>query len=158
MTRIADMSEPQRQAWITLLADGAVFTYLWSKSTIGLSPKLIHTQMEEFGGIILGVIIVTVICHAVMSAIFDMRKRKEPCETDERDIAMERKGAHWAYRIMQFGIGAIIVTLLLHHSAWSDYAPPMSMKTPAEIIFALLVVSYIAGLAKQAIVIWAYRA
>ena len=35
MTKIEDMSEPQRQAWITLLADGAVFVYFWSKTTIG---------------------------------------------------------------------------------------------------------------------------
>ena len=69
MTKIEDMSEPQRQAWITLLADGAVFAYFWSKTTIGLSPKLIHTNIKEFGGIILSVVIVTVILHAVIAAI-----------------------------------------------------------------------------------------
>jgi len=157
VTRIEDMSEPQRQAWITLLADGAVFVYFWSKTTIGLSPQLIHTNIEEFSEIILGVIIATVICHSVIGAIFDMRKRKEAYEKDERDIAIERKGAHWGYRLMQWGVGGIIITLLLHNLVGPDYAPPVSIQKPAEIIFALIVVGYVADLIKQGVVIWAYR-
>lgn len=157
MTKIEDMSEPQRQAWITLLTDGAVFAYFWSKTTIGLSPKLIHTEMKDFGEIILGVVIVTVILHAVIAAIFDMRKRKEPYEKDERDIAIERKGAHWGYRLMQWGVGCVIVTLLLYSLGGDDFIWPISIQKPAEIIFALLVVSYIADLVKQGIMILAYR-
>lgn len=157
MTKIEDMSEPQRQAWITLLADGAVFAYFWSKTTIGLSPKLIHTNIKEFGEIILGVVIVTVILHAVIAAIFDMRKRKEPYEKDERDITIERKGAHWGYRLMQWGVGGVIVTLLLHSLIGINYTPLISIQKPAEIIFALIVVSYVADLVKHGIMIWAYR-
>ena len=157
MTKIEDMSEPQRQAWITLLADGAVFAWFWSKTTIGFSPKLIQTDMAEFSQIILGVVIVTIIIHAVIAAIFDLRKRKEKFEKDERDIAIERKGAFWGYHLMQFGVGGIIITMLLYNSSWSNYSPPLSIEKPAEIIFALLVVGYVADLVKQAIVILAYR-
>ena len=157
MTKIEDMSEPQRQAWITLLADGAVFVYFWSKTTIGLSPQLIHTNMDEFGEIILSVVIATVILHAVIASIFDMRKRKEPYEKDERDITIERKGAHWGYRLMQWGVGGVIITLLAHNLIGIDYKPPVSIQKPAEIVFALLVVSYVADLVKQGIMIWAYR-
>lgn len=157
MTKIEDMSEPQRQAWITLLADGAVFVYFWSKTTIGLSPQLIHTNMDEFGEIILSVVIATVILHAVIASIFDMRKRKEPYEKDERDITIERKGAHWGYRLMQWGVGGVIITLLAHNLIGIDYKPPVSIQKPAEIVFALLVVSYVADLMKQGIMIWAYR-
>jgi len=157
VTKIEDMTEPQRQAWITLLADGAVFAYLWTKSTIGLSPKLIHTQMDDFGKIIISVIIATIIFHSVIGAIFDMRKRKEPYEKDERDITIERKGAHWGYRLMQWGIGGIIIVLLLQHSEWKDYSPPISMQKPAEIIFALMIVNYVADLVKHGIMIWTYR-
>ena len=157
MTKIEDMSEPQRQAWITLLADGAVFVYFWSKTTIGLSPQLIHTNIEEFGEIILSVVIATVILHAVIASIFDMRKRKEAYEKDERDITIERKGAHWGYRLMQWGVGGVIVTLLLHNVVGADYAPPSPIQKPAEIIFVLIIVSYVADLVKQAVVIWAYR-
>ena len=156
MTKIEDMSETQRQAWITLLADGAVFAYFWSNTTMGLSPQLIHTNMEGFSRIILSVVIVTIIVHSVIGAIFDMRKRKEAYKKDERDIAIERKGAHWGYRLMQWGLGGIIVTLLMHNLI-SDYAPPISIQKPAEIIFAMLVVSYVADLVKQGVMIWAYR-
>ena len=157
MTKIEDMSEPQRQAWITLLADGAVFVYFWSKTTIGLSPQLIHTNIEEFGEIILSVVIATVILHAVIASIFDMRKRKEAYEKDERDITIERKGAHWGYRLMQWGVGGVIITLLAHNLIGIDYKPPVSIQKPAEIVFALLVVSYVADLVKHGIMIWTYR-
>jgi len=157
MTPIEDMSEPERRAWITLLADGAVFAYFWSKTTIGLSPKLIHTEMKDFGAIIVSVVIVTVILHAVIASIFDMRKRKETYEKDERDITIERKGAHWGYRLMQWGVGGVIVTMLLHYGIGIDYVPPISIQKPAEIIFALLVVSYAADLVKQGVMILAYR-
>jgi len=40
MTRIEDMSETQRQSWITLIADGAVFIWFWQKMTAGLSPQV----------------------------------------------------------------------------------------------------------------------
>ena len=157
MTKIEDMSETQRQAWITLLADGAVFAYFWSKTTIGLSPQLIHTEIKDFSGIILSVVIATVIVHSVIGAIFDMRKRKEAYKKDERDIAIERKGAHWGYRLMQWGLGGIIITMLLHNLVGPDYTPPISIEKPAEIIFAMLVVSYAADLTKQVIMILAYR-
>ena len=35
MTKIEDMSEPERQSWITFMADGAVFIYFWQKMTQG---------------------------------------------------------------------------------------------------------------------------
>ena len=75
MTRIEDMSETQRQSWITLLADGAVFIWLWQKMTIGLSPQVVHSGMGEFGALIIRAIIITVILHAVIASIFELRKR-----------------------------------------------------------------------------------
>ena len=157
MTRIEDMSEGERQAWITLIADGAVFAWFWQKSTIGLSPKLIHTNIEEFGAILLGVVFLTIILHAVIASIFDIRKRKGDVEIDERDVEIERKGAHWGYRLMQWGVGGIIVTMVMHAGIGPDYVPPISIEKPAEIIFALLVVSYTADLVKQGLMIQAYR-
>ena len=157
MTRIEDMSETERQSWITLLADGAVFAYFINASTMG-SFRLAHTEMRDFGEIIIGVIIVTIILHAVIASIFEMRKRKGDVARDERDIQIERKGAHWGYRLMQYGVGAVIVTMIMHHAIGETYIPPISIQKPAEIIFALMVVSYIADLAKQIIMIWSYRA
>jgi len=63
------MSETQRQSWITLLADGAVFIWIWQKMTIGLSPQVVHNDMGEFGALIIRAIIITVILHAVIASI-----------------------------------------------------------------------------------------
>ncbi|MGJ8563222.1 MAG: hypothetical protein ACSHXY_06685 [Alphaproteobacteria bacterium] len=157
MTKIEDMSEMERQSWITLLADGFVFAYFWQKTTHGFSPRLIHTDMADFGIIIIGVVIMTIIAHTAIALTFEARKRKEPYDKDERDIQIERKGAHWGYRLMQYGIGGVIVTMFLHAGVGEAYTPPISIKTPAEIIFALMVVSYVADLVKHGIMILAYR-
>jgi len=158
MTRIEDMSETQRQSWITLIADGAVFIWFWQKMTAGLSPQVVYNEMSEFGEIILGVIIVTIIMHVIISSIFELRKREDTYEKDERDIQIEHKGAHWGYGILQFGIGSIIFMLFMHNSFGAEYTPTFSIQTPIEIIFALLVVSYIASLVKHGVMIMAYRA
>ncbi len=158
MTRIEDMSETERQSWITLLADGAVFFYFMQKMTTGFPPRLVYTDINEFGAAIIAVIIVTIILHMAIGLTFEMRKRKEAYERDERDVQIERQGAHWGYRFLQYGIGFIIVTMFLHNVAGSVYKPPMSIEKPAEVIFALMVVSYIADLVKHGIMIKAYRA
>lgn len=157
MTKIEDMSEMERESWTTLLADGAVFLYFLQKTTHGFSPRLVHTDMAEFGGIIVRIIILTIILHVAISLFFEMRKRNEPYEKDERDTHIERKGAHWGYRVIQYGIGAIIVTMLLQSGVGADYTPAFSLEKPAEIIFALLVISYVADLVKHGIMIHAYR-
>jgi len=157
MTRIEDMSEPERQSWITLLADGAVFIWFLSKMTIWPSLKPIHTDMEEFGEVILGVVIVTIILHAVIASIFDMRKRKEAFMRDERDTEIARKGSDYGYRVMQWGVGVIVVTMLAHNMIGPTYTPPVRIEKPVEIIFGLLVVSYIADLLKQGVKLHAYR-
>ncbi len=157
MTRIEDMSETQCQSWITLLADGAVFIWIWQKMTIGLSPQVVHNDMGEFGALIIRAIIITVILHAVIASIFELRKRKEAYEKDERDIQIEHKGAHAGYGILQFGVGGIMYMMFMHNWLEADYTPTFSMQTPVEIIFALLVVSYVASLVKYGVMIFAYR-
>lgn len=157
MTNIADMSEGERQSWITLLADGAVLIWFWQKMTVGFSPQVTEQDMERFGSIVLGLIIVTVILHGVIAAIFELRKGKDADDIDERDMQIERNGAHWGYRILQWGLGGIIIMIFLHHSIGESYVPPFSIQTPVEIIFALLVVSYVADLVKHGLMILAYR-
>ena len=157
MTKIEHMSEGERQSWITFLADGAVLIWFWQKMTAGFSPQVIEQDMGHFSGTVLGLIIVTIILHAVIAAIFEIRKGKDADETDERDLQIERKGAHWGYRLLQWGLGGVVVMIFLHHSFGESYAPPFSIQTPVEIIFALLVVSYVADLAKHGLMILAYR-
>lgn len=157
MTRIEDMSETERQSWITILADGAVFIYFMQKLTTGMPPRLVYIDMTEYGIAIIAVVIATVILHVAISVVFDMRKRKEAFETDERDVQIERKGAHWGYRVMQFGLGFVIITMFAHNVVGSTYKPPMSIEKPAEVIFALMIVAYVADLVKHAIMLKEYR-
>jgi len=96
--------------------------------------------------------------HVIISSIFELRKREDTYEKDERDIQIEHKGAHWGYGILQFGIGSIIFMMFMHNSFGAEYTPTFSIQTPVEIIFALLVVSYIASLVKHGVMIMAYRA
>jgi len=126
--------------------------------TVGLSPRPVYTNMDEFGGVVLGLILITVILHAAIATVFDLRKRKEAHQKDERDVEIERLGAHWGYRLMQWGVGAIIVIMFLNRFEGLGYAPPLSLEKPAEIIFALLVVSYVADLLKHGLMVKAYRA
>lgn len=158
MTRIEDMSETERQSWIALLADGVVFFWFWQKMTFGraLAPEAM--SLESFGRIILGLVILTIILHAIIAAFFEFRKRREAVERDERDLEIERKGAHMGYRFMQIGTGCVVVGVFLSHRyLGADYLSTFPMQTPVQIIFYLLVVSYLAALLKQAVMIIAYR-
>lgn len=162
MIKIADMSETERESWIVLLADGAVLIWFLQKMTTSWSLVPNKMDMKAFGEVVIGLIIVTVILHAVISAVFDFRSREDEnedgeYEKDERDYAAERKGAHWGYRVMQFGVGAVIIIMLLGSSSWAEYNVPISIETPVEIIFYLLVISYAADLLKQIVMIHGFR-
>ena len=47
--------------------------------------------------------------------------------------------------------------MFMHNWLEADYTPTFSMQTPVEIIFALLVVSYVASLVKYGVMVLAYR-
>ena len=157
MTKIEDMSEPERQSWITFLADGAVFIYFVQKLTQGYGFKAQHFEPREIGEIFLGIVIVTIIVHAVIASVFEMRKRKEAYEKDERDIEVARQGDRNAYWFIQAGIGIVLVTLLIQYMVGDDYQGHVSVIKPVEMIFALGVVSYVADLIKHGTMIMAYR-
>jgi len=154
--RLEDMSYLQRQSWLVLLADGAVLVWFWQKMTVGLSPIPIDCDMKAFGGIVIGLIILTVILHAAIAAIFEIVSKQKGSERDERDIEIERRGAFWGYRILQFGLGIVIVGMLMGHMFEADYQAPIQFSSPVQIIFGLIVASYIADLVKHAVMIHGY--
>ena len=158
MTTIEDMSETQRQSWITLLADGAVLMWFWKKMTYKWQLYPETMSLEAFGELIIGLIILTIILHAVIASIFDIRKRKGDVGRDERDVNIMRNGAHTGYRFLQFGIGVIILGIFLSHGLGEDYQSPYRMETPVQIIYYIMIVSYIADLIKHGVMIHAYRA
>lgn len=156
MTSIQNMTKTQRNSWLVLLADGAVFAWFWQKMTVGLSPAPVIREMDEFGGIVLGIIILTIALHIVISVIFELSHKKSDAGKDERDIAIERRGAFWGYRILQIGLGIVIVGMLLSGGFGMDYQAPIRFSNPVEIIFGLIVTSYVADLTKHAVMLYGY--
>jgi len=156
MIKLEDMSYLQRQSWLVVLADGAVLAWFWQKMTVGLSPVPIDYDMKAFGGIVIGLIILTVILHGAIAAIFEIVSKQGSLERDERDIEIERRGAFWGYRILQIGLGVVIVGMLMGHMFGADYQAPIQFSSPVQIIFGLIVASYIADLVKHAVMIHGY--
>ena len=156
MTKIHDMSSTQRNSWLVLLADGAVFAWFWQKMTVGLSPIPIAYDMREFSEIVLGVILLTVILHIVISSIFQIASGSEKSGRDERDVLIERQGSVWGYRILQIGLGVVVVGMLLSAAVDEGYNFLIAFSSPVQIIFGLMVASYVADLVKHAVMIHGY--
>lgn len=157
MTKLEDMSEPERQSWITLLADGAVFLYIWHSATQGHGFKPQNFSPSEIGSIFVNVVIVTIVLHTVIALVFEMRKRKDPFTKDERDTRITARGSHVGYGALQIGVGLLIVIVLIQYWLGDRYHGPVSVIKPVEILFALCVISYVADLLKQAVQIYHYR-
>ena len=156
MTRIQDMTATQRQSWVTLLADGAVFIWFWRKMTTGFSPFPNQYDIGEFGVIIVGMIILTIILHVIIAIVFEITGRNAGDGKDERDIAIERRGSTWGYRMYQIGVGVITVGVLMSAGFGAEYLSPLRFDTPVQIIFGLVVTSYVADLTKHAVMILGY--
>ena len=156
MTRLADMSSAQRQAWLVLLADGAVFYWFWKKMTKGFSFVPLDYNMEQFGPIVLKLVVLTIILHVVISVVFEVAAGKTDAKKDERDILIERQGAHWGYRLLQFGVGAVVFGIIMTGAFGDDYQAPFVFETPVQIVFALIMISYIADLVKHGVMIYGY--
>lgn len=156
MTSIQDMTSTQRNSWLVVLADGAVFAWFWQKMTVGLSPIPIDYDMAEFGTIVFGIIFLTIVLHIVISVTIELSVKKSKNERDERDIAIERAGAFWGYRIMQIGLGVVVVGMLMNAAIGGDYQAPIQFSTPVQIIFGLIVTSYVADLTKHAVMLHGY--
>lgn len=156
MTRLQDMSSTQRHSWLVLLADGAVFAWFWQKMTVGLSPVPINYDMRDFGEIVIGIIILTIALHVSISIIFEIVSKTEESGRDERDINIERRGVFWGYRVLQIGLGVVVVGMLMSSAFGTDYQAPIQFSSPVQIIFGLIVISYVADLVKHGVMIHGY--
>ena len=156
MTTIQDMTSTQRHSWLVLLADGAVFAWFWQKMTVGFSLNPIEYEMGEFGEIVFGLVVLTIILHVVISVVFDIVTKEQKAERDERDIEIERRGAFWGYRILQIGVGLTTVGMLMTSTLGDSFQSSILFETPVQIIFSLVVISYVADLVKHAVMIYGY--
>jgi len=156
MTAIQDMTSTQRHSWLVLLADGAVFLWFWQKMTVGLSPIPIAYEMPDFGKIVFGIVILTIVLHVAISIVFEVVAKPETAQRDERDIAIEQRGSYWGYRILQIGLGIVVVGMLINPIFAESGRGMSAFSSPVEIIFALIVTSYIADLVKHGVMVHGY--
>ena len=156
MTAIKDMTATERQSWLTLLADGAVLIWFWQKMTVGLSPVPIDYDINTFGDIIIGLVIMTVVLHVIIAVVFEMVGNTPERGKDERDIAIERLGAYWGYRLFQIGVGVITVGILMSAGFGETLPLKWQFGTPVQIIFALAIISYVADLTRHGVMVFHY--
>lgn len=160
MTRIEDMSEPERQSWATLIADICVFSVFLKSMMGGRFPSNFHINTHSAGelvGLYIWIIVVTIIIHSVIAGIFAIRVKSGGYERDERDIEIERKGARNGFWLVSIAINIIIFQLLVEHSLPSDYEPLFSVLTPSAMFFALMGTMFMGDILYRATMVLAYR-
>ena len=163
MTRLEDMSETERQSWMTLIVDVFVFLWFLKQTTHSLtSLTLRETGASDLMGIYIGLIIVTIILHAVIAAIFETRKRRDHTTAkDERDIDVQRKGAAAGFWVFAVAINVIIFTLLFEYAGdgtvFDGYVSPISVLAPPAMFFALMVTAFVADIVKNGTMVLAFR-
>jgi len=164
MTYIEDMSETQRQAWITLIVDVFVFIYFVGKITGGFT--ILTLSASGLSYLMLKVVIITVIMHAIIHGVFAARRRgDDDLIKDERDIRIERKGNSYGFFILAAFLYVIIFQILLqngfdgldnpqsNHSykSWFDYT------NTTHLVFALTAASFVADIVRNGVMIMTYR-
>lgn len=163
MTLIEDMSETQRQAWITLIVDMAVFVVFLKGMTTGKSiDTLSAAQLSSF---VIGLIVTTIVLHIIIQSVFALRKRGEPDDDfkDERDIRIERKGASYGFYVLSVLLSILIGHIVIQNGL--DSIPKISEKhqsffdytNTSHLVFALILASFLADIVKNGIMILAYR-
>jgi len=164
MTYIEDMSETQRQAWITLIVDVFVFIYFVGKITGGFT--ILTLSASGLSYLMLKVVIITVIMHAIIHGVFAARRRSDDdLIKDERDIRIERKGNSYGFFILAAFLYVIIFQILLqngfdgldnpqsNHSykSWFNYT------NTTHLVFALTAASFAADIVRNSVMIMTYR-
>mgnify|MGYP000430200998 CR=1 FL=1 len=157
MSIIADMSEPERQSWVTFLADGLVFIWFWKAVAPGWSLLPDAFSPEETAGLFLKLVIITIVYHVAISLAFALRRGKGNVERDERDLDIQSYGTRVGYLALHFGLGALIVSALLSYIIGDDYLSPIALTTPFQFIFAMTFISYVADLSRHGAALLRYR-
>ena len=162
MTRIEDMSETERKAWVTFMVDVAVLIFFVRRMTIDWS---IHTYSSaELLAIFIAVIVITVVLHGIIAGVFESRKRKDDiAEKDERDISIERTGATFGFYFLAIAINILIGHIILQNSVEGlenvreRFEAPFDFRNVSHLFFALMSLSLIADILKNGRMILAYR-
>lgn len=159
MTLIEDMSETERQSWMTLMVDVCVFIWFVGKMTYG---SFMNWSLETHspGGLVsifVGVIVVTIILHAVIAGVFEMRKRADHSEEkDERDINIARRGAAAGFAFLAIAVNVIAAQIIIENSI-EGYEFWLSLKNTSHMVFVLLGSAFIGDIIKNGVMVYAYR-
>ena len=151
------MSETERQSWITLIADSIVLAWFWKAMAPGWSLIPTVTEPEAVGRVFLSVVVLTIVTHAVIAAVFNLRRGKDDIELDERDRDAQGYGSHVGYLAMYFGVGATMLALLSGYVFPEDVGGPFKIMTVVHALFVLVILSYLADLARNVAMILRYR-
>lgn len=162
MTLIEDMSESQRQAWITLIVDITVFLVFLKGMLKNYAIETLSAQvLSQF---IISLIAITIILHIVIQSIFAARlKLRENPLKDERDLRIQRKGASYGFWVL-----AILINILIGHIVIQNglnMVPEISSNrqfafdytNTSHLVFALIFIVYLADIIKNAVMVQAYR-
>ncbi len=162
MTRIEDMSETQRRAWMTLIVDVAVFLVFLRGATTDWSIDTLSAGGQT--SLFIGVIIMTIILHAIIASLFEQRQRKDDItDKDERDINIERKGASYGFYFLAIFLNLIVGHIVLQNSfdnfpeATAGYDAVFDYRNTSHLVFALLSAAFIGDIIKNATMIFAYH-
>ena len=163
MTRIEDMSETQRQAWITLIVDVAVFVIFLRGMMTGRSIDTLSPG--HLSAFIISLIVTTIVLHIIIQAVFAARKRGEPDDDlkDERDVRIERKGASYGFYVLTLFINLLVGHIVLQNSIEGladdrvSFVSVFDFTNTSHLVFALLFAAFVADIIKNATMIIAYR-
>lgn len=159
MTLIKDMSETERQSWMTLIADVSVFYWFWQKMTYGRMPSFRIERYEP--GVLLSIfitaIVLTIILHVVIASIFGLQKGDDDDEgVDERDITIQRKGAAYGFGFLAVAINIILGQMLLENTI-EGYEFALSLNHMSHMFFVLMAITFIGDIIKNGVMVMAYR-
>lgn len=163
MTLIEDMSETQRQAWITFIVDVTVFAIFIKGMTTAFSIDTLSAGgLSRF---VISLIVATVILHIIIQSVFAARKRGEPDDDfkDERDIRIERKGASYGFYALSILVSVLIGHIVIQNGidaipgTTEGYRGAFDYTNTSHLVFALIFATFIGDIIKNAVMIMAYR-
>lgn len=164
MTYIEDMSETQRQAWITIIVDVMVFVVFWrGMTTAGSIDTLTASGLSK---LVISLIVITGILHVVIDAVFSARAKAQGGGDDlkdERDVRIERKGATYGFYVLSIALSILIGHIVIQngldaipeitdkHQSFFDYT------NTSHLVFALILATFLGDIFKNAVMIMSYR-
>ena len=162
MTLIEDMSETQRQAWVTLIID--LFVFIYFLRTMTTSRSIDTLSANGLGSLMIGLIIMTIILHVVIAAVFAARGRSDDEGLkDERDVRIERKGATYGFYFLAIFMNIIIGHIVIQNgfdnlpNTTAGYVGPFDYTNTSHLVFALTAAVFIGDIIKNGVMVLAYR-